>query len=1020
MIHLHAHTVFSVADAVSSSKDLFKQMPKGGVLAITDHDNMSGIVDHFNAAKYADCKAIAGVELTINYGQMMKGHITLLAENNDGLQSLYRLMTSNKTYDDLHAYRRGLICMTGDISNPVATNYLMGREAEAKAELGKLRDIFGENLYLELIDHGIREQKVYNEWIQRSGINHVYTNDIHYATKGGEVSQVFLMCDSKGVRLTDSQIGFKWINEAYVKDIPINQHMIDIADRCNVKIGFDSHLLPKFETPDGSSVDDYLKEMARKGLVKKGKRNNPIYVQRAKFELEVIKSMDFSGYFLIVQDYVNWARNNGVEVGPGRGSGVGSIIAYLIGITNIDPIPHDLLFERFLNPERVSMPDFDVDFDKEGRPRVINYLINRYGRDKVASIANFSELSCRSAFKSAARVCGIAPSKQNIFSSMLPKNVGDKELLSDLFDESGRPKNPANDALDQPDMYNAIKYGIGIEGAFKSIGKHASGFLILDRPINECMPAWEIKRSSLNPTPFDGSGDNNTQFVSQIEHTSAEKQFKVVKFDILGLTELLVISYARKLIAEQGMTPPNFDDDSVDRDDPATWALVARGETIGVFQLSSDGMAMFSRDRLRPDRFDDCVALTALYRPGPKDAKMHDEYADRKHGISPVTYLHPLMEPALKKTFGIIVYQEQVMKIAQVIAGYTLGGADLLRRAMGKKDSEEMDRQKAIFLSGSIKNGVDEVIANKIWDEVKTFARYGFNLSHSVAYTDITFQTAYLKAHFPAELLAAQMQARHEDSSEVAVFVREAKRMNIPVEEVNVLNASWRFRVRDGVIRMGMCGLKGISEKFAREVESGAPKNITELFSLVSISKTDYEVFVHSGALDDILPAGMPFQVRCDAASQFKRLKKTPGQIDMFYGMDQVIKGVTKGYSEREVLDKEFQATGRYISGHPTSIYRGHARRIGAVNVSDMEVDSTYNCVLLMMGVREFESKSGEKMAFLSMEDATGAIDITAFPSYYQDNRGSLKEGEVYSCLIKTSLYEDRFSASIVEMKRLE
>jgi DNA polymerase-3 subunit alpha len=1019
VIQLHCHTKFSIADGLSSSKDLAKAAGPGSVIAITDHDNMSGVSEHVADVKAAGCIPLVGLEAKINYGANKRGNLTLLADGKDGLQSLQNIMISNKTFDDLSAHRNGVVCLTGDITSPIANAFLIGREDLALKNLSDLRDIYGDSLYGEIIDHGFVEQKFYNHWLKRQGLKIVHTNDVHYAKREHCISQVALMCDHKSVRLTERQIGFKWNDMAYMREVPETTAMKEIVERCSgISIKPDGVLMPDYRwVPEGMTQASYLKELVKQGLVKRGVRNNQTYIDRAKFELEVISKMGFCGYFLVVWDFIKWAKDNGIFVGPGRGSGAGSIIAWLLEITNVDPIVYDLLFERFLNPDRVSMPDFDIDFEDERRHEVIDYVVKRYGFEYVAQIATFSEVACRSAFKLGSRIMGIKPSTQNAYTRLLPDNVGEKKRLSDLFDTKGKPL--TDTSLDRPDLYASIAIGMGAEGSLKSVGKHAAGVLISNKPISQCVPVWKIANSDLNPTPFDKGGDNHTIYVSQVDKDKAESKYGLVKFDFLGLKELTVIKHALRMIREQGKPVPNFEDGSIDRDDPATWALVASGRTIGVFQLSSDGLSEFCKI-LRPTCFDHGVAATALYRPGPKDALMHLEFAERKNGKKPVTYLHPLLEKALKKTLGIIVYQEQVMEIARTVAGYTLGGADLLRRAMGKKDADEMARQQAIFLKGTQTQGIDEETAISIWDEVKTFARYGFNLSHSVTYNEITFRTAYLKAHFTAELLAAQMQARRDDADAISVFIKDAKDFGIEVKEVNILDASWRFRVKDGVIRCGMCGIKGISDPFAMSVERRAPKSIVELFSMMDIGKTDYEALVQSGALDPLLPTGLPEQVRCDALAQFNRLKKNPGQVDLFAGECKVEKGVTKGFSKREMLDKEFASTGRFISGHPVSILRSKYRRLPLATVEQMDVDYYYTALLLLRGMREFETAKGDHMAFMSMEDETGMIDITAFPGYYQDNRSKLVEGRVYLCEIRTSLYNEKFSASINKMESVE
>lgn len=1320
MIQLHTHTRHSIADALPTSLEYATLVGEGGALAMTDHDNMSGMIEHILDCQKKKVKPILGVELTVRDDDGTKYHITLLAKNNKGLTNLFKMMASSKTFEDIAKYSEGVICLSGDLMSPVAVKFLLEGKDSAIKQIERLSSIFAD-FYLEIIDFGLEEQRLYNEFlmsVEDMSCGIVYTSDAHFLTKEDCKNQMALLCDKKGKGLTRLQIGFKWLEEAYLKPVPITDAMRDIVAMVNVTVEFGKYALPVYKTPKkfNDNQEDYLKHLVWQGLKSRGFHKNKEYVERARMELQVIAAMGFCGYFLIVWDFCDFCHNNGIIVGPGRGSGAGSLVAYCLRITDIDPIPYDLLFERFLNPERISMPDFDIDFDNIGRPRAIEYVVKKYGIEQVCQIGTFQEIASRSAWKAAARVMGVSVKESEKFSKLLPDNVGSKTYLCDLFSPDGRPIK--NQDLDRPEFYEVLKVAMGIEKTYKSVGKHAAGILILDRPVLDFMPAWPTQGVD---TPFskekEGESKKKNQkiknikkktqeedlgvemaYVSQISHKYAEK-IGGIKFDFLGLKELRVVWFACKLIEAQGKVAPDVK--NLDLADKKTFDLISSGNTVGMFQISSKGLSDFVK-KLKPDAFGDIVAATSLYRPGPKDAGMHDVYADRKNGIMPVKYLHKSLETILGTTYGVIVYQEQVMRIARDIGGYSLGGADLLRRAMGKKDIKEMETQRTIFGAGCEKNGINEDVSLELWSQIETFSRYGFNLclsgdtvvtragasagqkpeitirelyeaqnsktdwgkkirygklnilqmdddgmvrpgfmkqiiysgncevllitttsgksikctpnhrllsdsgyveakdlvvgqnliasqkpkpekknrqciraigasyegngflegqnnpsyidgrtgflknakeavakranghcefcdikddgsqhclefahiislvdlngdyskyhndenikhlcnschkkydyqkgerkkrwskgwpthseeiisiepmpsedvydiemsteghnflangivshnSHAVAYSMVTYQTAYLKAHFTAELLAAQMQVRSSDVEEVSEYIYDARRLGVKIIEANTDTSRYEFFVKNGEIIVGLCAIKGLNENIARKIETLRPRDIKELMKKVpEITKRDFHALVKAGAADEMIRRSIPSgkyvpaeQFRIDAINQFGEFAtRCTDQISLFalMGMSDspIIIGQSDMLDTNVMLNYEFDVLERFVTDHPAQIIRTRKKLSNSSKIEDLLPDRTYVLVMMMRGIKIFETKKGNEMAFLMFEDETGILDVTTFSDFYLENKSIIKERCVYIAWIKTQLYKDKMSATLTHLE---
>lgn len=981
----------------------------GGVAAITDHDVMSGIVAHQKACEKYNVKPIFGVEATIEG----RYHLTLLAQTSKGLVSLYRLLGSAKTWDDLSQNSYEVICLSGDIMGPLSIPILEQDVSLFKTNFKKLHDIFKDRLYFEHIDWGLQEQEVVNKNLKRFSDKYdvpvVKTSDAHYLTPDQAEAHAVLVCDGMSRKIDYQNIGYHLPRGAYVQDLGHNPHADEVASRCNVKLELGNNKIPHFDVPEGFDTDtEYLRYLTVKGLKERGVWSKE-YEERFEYEIGIIESMGFSGYFLIVWDFINYAHSRGIPVGPGRGSGAGSIVAYGLSITNIDPIQYNLLFERFLNPERVSMPDFDIDFGQHKRGEVIRYVVKKYGEEFVAQIATFSELKPRAAWKSAAKVLGLSFKESNEFSDMLPDTIASGEhTINSLFDENGNlmPNIPSEYLKIGTLMPNEIvKMARGIEGAYRSVGKHAAGILIADEKINNIVPVWNTN----HPGPAT-TDHNDTIYVSQLDKNDAE-DMGLVKFDFLGLKELDVIKYTLHLLKKQGKAVPNMDE--IPKDDPRVYEMISRGDTLGMFQISSRGLSHFCK-KLKPSQFNDIVAATALYRPGPKDVGMHDTYVRRKNGEEPVVYIHEDHKKVLGDTYGVIIYQEQVMAIVQLMAGYSLGQADILRRAMGKKNKSVLDAQKSIFVEKGLGRGYSEEVLEETWSQIETFSRYGFNLSHSVAYSEITYQTAWLKVNHMPEFMAAQMQVRREDVEEVSSFAEEARRFGIEVMEPDINRGNKKFTVMNDKIYVGLSSIKNMNDKTANAIEKTAPyKDLDDLFVRVHLSKGDIKALLMSGALDSLIRHDDIFQGRADVMEfsepLMKYSKKNRGQTDLFGSASIEVYELAQKWEFRELLENEYHYLGRYRSGHPVDEFHKNAY----TKIKDIEAYKPCMILGLIRNIKEHVDKNGNLMAFLDIEDDTGTFSITVFSSDYA--YGKFETDRVCAFAIEPSEYEGKLGGTLNE-----
>ncbi len=1061
-VHLHVHSQYSMLDGAVKVKDLVKKVAERGMkaVALTDHGNMFGAISFYKAAKDANVQAILGAEMevvTSGHGH----HLPLLASTEEGYKNLVALVSRGWVepdpggtpgvpcipFDFLEGRTKGIVGLTGCMGGVLAQRVLEEGPTAGDKMLGKLRDLFEPGaLYVELQDHGLPEQPVLNgilrDLAKRHGLPLVATNDVHYASKDDAEAQLYLACIKSGRSFEEAKERHHGSSEMYLKtpeemadvfrDIPeAITSTLEIAERCKLKLKLGNPMLPRFGVPDGMDEPTYFAKVAEDGLEARfeefeavGKKvDRDAYRKRLALEIGVINQMKFPGYFLIVWDFIRYGKENGVPVGPGRGSGAGSIVAYAMRITDLDPIPFNLLFERFLNPERVSMPDFDVDFCMDKRDRVIQYVQKKYGETSVGQIATFAELKAKSVIKDVARALQFPPIEAQQIASLIP-NKTPAETYTITESLGIEPKLKARFDT-EPKVKELLSQAIKLEGLTRHAGKHAAGIVISEGPLWDHVPVFT-----------DGKTDG---YITQYYKDDVE-QAGLVKFDFLGLKTLTVIDIATRLIhdrPDQKALPPEkrFDANKLRLDDKATYQLMSSGETKGVFQLESSGMQQLFKD-LHPDNFEDIVAAVALYRPGPLGTGMVKDFVDCKHGRKPVAKMHDKVDHLLEPTYGVIVYQEQVMQIAQALAGYSLGGADLLRRAMGKKKPEEMQKQKSTFIAGSLGNGVEEADADRIFGLLEYFAGYGFNKSHSAAYALITYQTGYLKAHYPVELLCGIMTSDKERIDKVVRTIADARAMGVKVLPPDVNESDIDFKVvyqfpegnkkvtradRSAVakdplgpqIRFGLGAVRGLGgaalEALLEARNEGGP--FADLFDFASrvdakrVNKGVFEALVQCGAFDGALfPRGISrAQAFASIETALERSRaasrdRERGQTNLFGLFDASGPPASGGnggapptagdyaknvehWDRREQLVRERQSLGFYVSGHPLERYLkgggalAKLEAVAASSLASMDAWSVVKVAGMVEGYRERIFKDGGgKVAFFDLEDLSGRV----------------------------------------------
>jgi DNA polymerase-3 subunit alpha len=1041
--HLHLHTLYSLLDGAIRMKDLIKTVKEKGMssVAVTDHGNMFGAVDFYKKAKEAGIKPILGMEAYVagpkgrgDRTEKVANHLILLAKNPEGYANLRYLSSQgylNGFYyhpridkQVLKDHSKGLIGLTACLGGEVTSACFRGDMDGARRAAKEYQDIFEPgHFFLEIQWNGMEEQERANENLKQLSrdldIPLVATADAHYIKKEDARAHELLMCIASGRTLTDPRrmrhttdklfvCGPEDIR-AYFKDVP---EAVDNTMRISDMVeSFDilaRPLLPSFKVPEGESADSYLARLAKEGLEARFKElpypvDKDAYFKRLELEVGVIQKMGFSGYFLIVQDFINWAKRQGIPVGPGRGSGAGSLVAYALRITDLDPIPYNLLFERFLNPERVSMPDFDVDFCQDRRDEVIAYVQSKYGEANVGQIITFGQLKAKSVLRDVCRVYGLPFSEGDRLAKLVPDVLG-ITLKQAIFGDpekgiAGEPR--LKEMMDHPQTLteveghavttkDVLEVAMALEGLNRQAGMHAAGVVIADKPLWEFVPVYQPP----------GEKALITQFAKDEVEAAG-----LVKFDFLGLKTLTVIENAIKLANRKLPADQQIVREKIPLDDPATYELISSGDTAGVFQMESSGFTEMVM-RMKPSCFEDVIAAGALYRPGPLDQKLEDGrtmvdvYIDRKHGREKVTYPHPALEPVLKDTYGVIVYQEQVMQIAQVLAGYSLGGADLLRRAMGKKKADEMAKQRALFLDGARKRGVDEKVASGVFDLMEKFAQYGFNKSHSAAYGLITIHTAWLKAHHPVEFMAALLTSEKDNTDKVVAHIAEARDAGIEVLPPDINESQLAFGVVEGKIRFGLGAIKGVGESAIEAIlearKAGPFKDLFDFCQRVDarrVNKKVLEALVKAGAFDfEKRPRRQLFETIDRAAERGASVQRDRevGQASLFGILEPGNGGKASAHdyvnveewSEKERLAFEKESIGFYVSGHPLDAYQKELKRYArpVATVQRARRDEKVTVAGIVAALRERPTKTGKRMAWVTLEDLSGSVEVVCFP----------------------------------------
>ena len=1062
-VHLHVHSEFSLLDGANRIKDLPVRAKELGMdaMAITDHGVMFGAIDFYKACKANGIKPIIGCEVYVAPRKMADrdpsidnryNHLILLAKDNNGYKNLAKLVSLGFTdgfyykpridKEVLEKYHEGLICSSACLAGEVASEIVKGDMEAAKKSALWFKSIFGEDYYLEIQNNGIKEQVLVNQkLIQLSrelDIPLLATNDSHYLKKEDAYNHEVLLCIQTGKRMSDEDRMRFETDELYIKSpeemmdyfkaVPdAIENTVKVAEKCNVEFEFGHTILPNYDVPEEFATHyDYLKKLTDEGIRNRYGENPPKdIIEREEYELGVIKKMGYVDYFLIVWDYVHYAKSHGIPVGPGRGSGAGSIVAYAIEITDIDPIKYGLIFERFLNPERISMPDFDIDFDYEKRQDVIDYVARKYGHDHVSQIITFGTMAAKMVIRDVARVLDYPYAEADKLAKMIPNEIHitiskameiNKEL-KDLYDTN-------------PEVKKLLDIAMALEGMPRQASTHACGIIIAREPVVNYVPLYAR------------DGVISTQYIM----TTLE-ELGLLKMDFLGLRTLTVIRDAKELIKKNRGIDVEFDKDMAD---PKVYKLWQDGDSVGIFQFESQGMTNFMKE-LKPDCLEDIIAGVSLYRPGPMD--QIPRYIANKKDPEHAVYTHPALKPILKVTYGCMVYQEQVMQIVRDLAGYSLGRADLVRRAMGKKKLDVMAKERENFVHGKldengnveipgcVRNGIDEASANKIFDEMSEFAKYAFNKSHAACYAVVAYQTAYLKAYYPAEFMAAMLNSFLGNLDKIPIYINECKKSNIAILKPDINKSYTKFTATDNSVRFGLGSIKNVGlaavDAIVKERENGGEfKDFTDFAERIygeAVNKKCIESLIRAGAFDNM------GKTRCTLIASYEQIidtiadsqkKNFTNQITMFdiSNSEEDIQKMKYNYmemdefSEKELLSMEKEMLGIYISGHPLEKYRKQLDEVTNFNTAQIEeameqMTAGEKCDLqdgqsvklagVITKIKKKFTKSNKVMAFVTIEDLYGTCELIVFESCYNKCSNLLIEESLILCEGRISIRDE-------------
>ncbi|HWF37782.1 MAG TPA: DNA polymerase III subunit alpha [Candidatus Acidoferrales bacterium] len=1028
-VHLHLHTDYSLLDGACEIGELTEEAARRGMpaVAVTDHGNLFAAANFYHKATTHGVKPIIGCEVYVapdnhkNRGTEAErsNHLVLLCENDEGYRNLIQLVSTGfldgfyykprVDHELLARHSKGLIALSACLRGEVADALMSEKYDQARTNAYRLRDIFGKgNFFLEVQDQGLEvETRINRDLValsKETGIPLVATNDCHYLTKSDAHAQEVLMCIQTGKTMSDSQrmkfatdqFYFKTAEEMaqVFRELPdAISRTVAIAERCNLKIQRVSNPFPEFKVPEGYTTDSYFEKVSREGFqsravqlerqAKEGLLRHPLdeYERRLTAEIEMIKKMRFAGYFLIVWDFIHYARAQDVPVGPGRGSAAGSLVSYALRITDVDPLQYDLLFERFLNPERISMPDIDIDFCMRRRGEVIEYVRKAYGEKSVAQIITFGTMAAKAALKDTGRALNMPYGDVDRLAKLVPAQLN--ITLDEALKQSAQL-----DSMRQKDekIKEVVEVALRLEGLARHASTHAAGVVISPRPLTEIVPLYK---------------SNKDEITTQYDMNALER-IGLLKMDFLGLTTLTVLSDAVRLIKmNRGV---DVDLSTLTLDDAPTYALFSKGDTTGIFQFESHGMRDILR-RYQPTRLEDLTALNALYRPGPIQGGMIDDFIARKHGKKKVAYDLPALEEILSETWGVILYQEQVMQIANRLAGFSLGDADLLRRAMGKKKPEEMAAQREKFLTGCAARKVPQKKAEKIFDLMAEFAGYGFNKSHSCAYALLAYQTAFLKTHYPVEFMAAMLTSETGNTEKVVKYINEARSMGITVLPPNVNSSDVDFTPTGDQIRFGLCAIKNVGENTVKGILAARETlgRFTDFFGFVEsvdtrqLNKRVLESLIRAGAMDGLGAHRAQMMAVIDRAmerAQKMQRARENGQHGLFGGgspsatpQPPELLPEVEEWPEHELLASEYSTLGFYISGHPLDKYAGKLKDLNAIELSSME-SCRNNQDIVVAGIivqsRPMRSRRGAQWAILTLQDRTGVIEALVFPEAFQ------------------------------------